>query len=78
MTRRGIPHSLQSLATCPRSASISGSVSAPTLMCTETASAPILRASSTEATSTLLFLVTPMSVEAERWRIRPMSCPLVR
>ena len=77
MTSRGIPHSEQSLEMRPTSASISGSVSAPTLMWTETASAPVLIASSTVATRTLLLLVTPRSVDADRCSMRPMSRPLL-
>ena len=73
ITIRGMPHSEHCLETIPRSWSIWGSVSAPTLMCMDTASAPSLRASSTVATSTFELELTPISVDAERWRMRPTS-----
>lgn len=59
----------------PTSLSISGSVSAPTFRWTDTASAPSFSASSTVATRTFEFEFTPMSVDADRWRIRPTSWP---
>ncbi len=46
-------------------------------MCIDTASAPSFRASSTVATRTFEFELTPMSVDAERCRISPTSCPVV-
>src|SRR5208337_1386621 len=78
MARSGMPHSMHSTATFPRSWSIAASDSAPMFTCIDTPSAPIFRAFVTEFTRTLLFGSGPTDVLADRWRISPTSRPLWR
>jgi len=78
IARSGMPHSMHSTATMPRSCSILSSDSAPMLTCIDTPSAPIFKALVTEFTSTLLFGSGASFVLADRCRISPTSRPPCR
>ena len=75
MMMRGIPQSVHCSEIFPACSSIEGSSSDPKLIWMETASAPYLMASSIVVIWTLLFLLGPRSVEADRCMMSPTSLP---